>query len=293
MRVFITGATGFIGMAVTQELLGTGHSVTGLARDPAKAAALEALGAQVVMGSLEDPDGLAAQAAAADGVIHCAFNHDFSKFADNCDEDRRAIEAMGAVLIGTPKPLIVTGGAAGIVPPGQIATETDRHGPDHAFPRRSEQAALELAAQGVHAMTLRLPQVHDTQKQGLITYLVALARQHGRLAYVGEGHNRWAAGHVSDAARLYRLALEHGKAGAAYHAVGETGVSMRDICDTLSPRLGLPTVSIGADEVADCFGWLANFAMVDMPASSALTQEWLGWKPVGPSLLEDLAQFAG
>jgi len=274
-------------------LIGAGHSVVGLARDAAKAPALAALGAEVVMGSLEYPAGLATQAAQADGVIHCAFGHDFSKLPDNCADDRRAIEAMGTALKGSGKPLIVTGGVAGLVPSGQLATELDTIAPDHAFPRRSEQAALAFVDQGVNAMTMRLPQVHDPVKQGLITFLVAIARQQGVLGYIGEGANVWAAGHISDVAVLYRLALEHGKPGTSYHAVGEQGVSMRAICETLSPRLGLPVKSLSADEVPAYFGWMAGFAAMDMPSSSALTQEWLGWNPTGPSLLSDLAQFAG
>jgi nucleoside-diphosphate-sugar epimerase len=292
MRVFVTGATGFIGMAVAQDLIGHGHSVLGLARDAVKAQALSALGADVAMGSLEDPDGLATFAGEADGVIHCAFNHDFSKFADNCAEDRRAIEAMGEALKGSGKPLIVTGGVAGLVAQGQTATETDRIAPDHPFPRRSEQAALELVDKGVNAMTMRLPQVHDPVKQGFVTYFIAIARQHGVLAYIGEGENGWPACHVTDAARLYRLALEHGKPGTAYHAVGEKAVAMRAICDTLSVRTGLPTRSLRADEAEAHFGWLAPFAAMDMPASNALTREWLGWTPTGPGLLEDLARLA-
>jgi nucleoside-diphosphate-sugar epimerase len=293
MRVFVTGATGFIGMAVTKELLGAGHSVTGLARDADKAAPLRAMGAEVVMGSLEDPDGLATAAATADGVIHCAFNHDFSKFADNCAEDRRAIDTMGAALKGSGKPLIVTGGVAGLVAPGQIATENDRIAPDHPFPRRSEQAALELVDYGVNAMTMRLPQVHDTVKQGFVTYFIAVARQHGVLAYVGEGENGWPAAHVSDVATLYRLALEHGKPGTSYHAVDEQAVSMRAICETLSKRTGLPVKSLTPDEAPAHFGWLAPFAVMDMPASSALTREWLGWNPTEPGLLADLALLEG
>lgn len=291
MRVFVTGATGFIGMAVTRELLEAGHSVLGLARDVDKAAPLRRTGAEVVMGSLEDPAGLATTAARSDGVIHCAFNHDFSKFADNCAEDRRAIQAMGAALNGSGKPLIVTGGIAGLVGPGELATENDRIAPDHAFPRRSEQAALALIDHGVNAMTMRLPQVHDTVKQGFITYFIAVARQHGVLAYVGTGDNRFPACHVTDVARLYRLALEHGKPGFAYHAVGEQGLSMRAMCETLSQRIGLPTVSLRADDAPAHFGWLAPFAAMDMPGSSALTRKWLGWNPTGPGLLTDLAQL--
>ncbi|WP_428334709.1 SDR family oxidoreductase [Novosphingobium sp.] len=292
MRVFITGATGFIGMAVSRELIAHGHTIVGLVRDAAKAEGLAALGAEVVMGSLEDPEGLARHAAQADGVIHCAFNHDFSQFAENCAEDRRAIEAMGSALKGSGKPLIVTSGVAGLVGPGRVATETDRVGADYTLPRQSEPAALELVDHGVTAMTIRLPQVHDPVKQGLITYLIALARQQGMFGYIGEGANVWAAGHNSDAAVLYRLALERGKAGSSYHAVGERGVSMRAICDTLSARTGLPAKSLGADEAPAYFGWLAGFAAMDMPASSALTQEWLGWNPSGPGLLEDLARLA-
>ena len=231
----------------------------------------------------------AAGAATSDGVIHSAFIHDFSKFKENCEIDKRAIEALGSVLAGSDRPLIVTSGTAGLAAPGQVATEDHAVPPNFPFPRVSEQTALAL--KGVSASVMRLPQVHDTVKQGLVTYLIAVAREKGVSAYVGEGRNRWAAAHVSDVARLYRLALEKHEAGAKYHAVAEEGVPMRDIAETIGRGLKVPVVSLSPEKAAAHFGWLAMFAGLDMPASSAQTQQRLGWHPTGPGLIADLEKM--
>src|SRR5580658_4142972 len=286
MRVFITGATGFIGSAVIPELLHAGHQVFGLARSDAGAQSLAAIGANVQRGSLDDLDSLRTGTADSDAVIHCAFIHDFSKFQVNCEIDKRAIEALGSVLAGSDRPLIVTTGIAGLGGPGQVATEDQEVPPNFPYPRVSEQTALAL--KGVSASIVRLPQVHNTIKQGLITYLIALAREKGVSAYVGEGRNRWAAGHVSDTAHLYRLALEKNEPGAKYHAVGEEGVAMRDIAEAIGRGLEVPVKSLSPEEAKAHFGWLALFAGFDLLASSALTQKRLGWHPIGPGLIEDL-----
>ncbi len=286
MRVFITGATGFIGSAVIQELLHAGPQVVGLARSDAGAQSLAAIGADVQRGSLDDLDSLRKGAADADAVIHCAFIHDFSKFQENCEIDKRAIEALGSVLAGSNRPLIVTTGIAGLGGPGQVATEDQDVPPNFPYPRVSEQTALAL--KGVSASIVRLPQVHNTIKQGLITYLIGVAREKGVSAYVGDGRNRWAAGHISDTARLYRLALETNEPGAKYHAVGEEGVALRDIAEAIGRGLKVPVKSLSPAEAKAHFGWLALFAGFDLLASSALTQKRLGWHPTGPGLIEDL-----
>ena len=291
MRIFVTGATGFIGSAVVPELTGAGHQVLGLTRSDAGAESLAAANAEVLHGSLEDLDSLRKGAAVSDAVIHLAFVHDFSKFKENCEIDQRAIEVMGSVLAGSDRPLIVTGGLAGLGAPGRPATEDDVIPPNFPFPRVSEQTALALIPKGVHTSVMRLPQVHDTVKQGLITYLVAIARERGLSAYVGEGYNRWAAAHVLDVARLYRLALQKHEAGAKYHAVGEEGVSMRDIAQSIGRGLKLPVKSIFEQEAANHFGWLAPFAAHDLAASGAKTRKKLGWNPTGPGLIADLEQM--
>ncbi|MBD5635388.1 MAG: SDR family oxidoreductase [Candidatus Eremiobacteraeota bacterium] len=290
MRVFITGATGFIGSAVVKELIGAGHQVLGLTRSDEGAKSLIAAGAEVHRGDLEDLDSLRSGAEASDGVIHTAFIHDFSNFKENCEIDRRAIEAIGSALAGTDRPFIVS---AGIPPPapGGLATE-DAEAPAHpAMPRVSEQAALATASQGVRVSVMRLPQVHDRVKQGLVTYLIALARAKGVSPYVGEGRNRWAAVHRSDAASLYRLVLEKGSSGAKYHAVAEHGVPLRDIAEAVGRGLGVPAVSMTPDEASGHFGPLAFFASLELAASSALTQQRMGWRPAGPELLADLEQM--
>ena len=291
MRVFVTGASGFVGSEVVAELIEAGHQVSGLTRSAAGAQALEAMGAAAHHGSLDDLDGLKRGAEQADGVIHLAFNHDFSTYQANCEDDRRVIAALASVLAG--KPLLVTSGTGmGAAGPGRLALETDPPASTAASPRAaSEEAADAAAAQGVRACVVRLPQVHDPERQGLITYAVQAAREKGVSAYVGEGAGRWAAAHRLDVARLYRLALEQAQPGARYHAVAEEGVPMRAIAETVGRRLGAPVRSIAPDEAAAHFGWLAMFAAADAPASSALTRERLGWTPTGPGLLEDLARL--
>jgi nucleoside-diphosphate-sugar epimerase len=289
MRVFVTGATGFIGSALVPELIAAGHRVLGLSRSDEGAAALTALGAEVHRGSLEDLDSLKSGAAASDGVIHLAFNHDFSKWAENCELDRGAIEALGSALAGSDRPLIVTSGTAAARTPGRLTTEED--GPDSPIPRvASELAAAAMAAKGTRVLVVRLPQVHDPLKQGLITPLIAIARQKGVSAYVGDGLNRWPAAHVLDVARLYRLALEKGVAGTRYNAVAEEGVPLREIAQSIGRGLKLPVASKSAEEAAEHFGWLGMLVGADVPASSALTQERLGWRPSGPGMIADLDQ---
>lgn len=289
MRVFVTGATGFIGSAIVAELIGAGHWVLGMTRSDAGARVLEAAGAEVHRGDLEDPDSLRRGAALAEGVIHCAFDHDFSNFVANCEKDRRAIEALGAGLAGTGHPLIVTSGVGmGQALPDRPATE-DVFNPDSPNPRKvSELTAAAVAAGGVEVSVVRLPQVHDTTRHGLVSYLVAVAREKGVSAYVGEGRNRYSAAHVLDVARLYRLALEHQEPGARYHAVGEEGVAFRDIAQVIGEGLKVPVVALPAGEAAAHFGWLAMFTGHDLSASSAWTRQRLGWQPEGPGLLADL-----
>lgn len=289
MRVFLTGATGFIGSAIIPELLNAGHQVLGLTRSDAGAQLLAAAGAQAHRGSLEDLDSLRGGAAQADGVIHCAFDHDFSNFLANCQKDQRAIEALGSVLAGTDRPLIVTSGVGmGSPGDGRPATE-DVFNLDHPNPRSaSEIAGVAALEAGVNVSVMRLPQVHDPVKQGLITPAVQIAREKGVSAYVGDGANRWPAAHVLDVARLYRLALERAQAGARYHAVAEEGVTSREIAEVIGQGLGVPVASLPAEAAAGHFGWLAAFTNLDMAASSAWTRETLGWDPSGPGLIADL-----
>jgi nucleoside-diphosphate-sugar epimerase len=290
MRIFLTGAAGFIGTAVTRELIAGGHQVLGLARSDANETALKALGADVHRGSLEDLDSLKAGAKDTDGTIHCAFIHDFANFAANGQIDKRAITAMGDVLEGSGKPFIVTSGT-GLVAPNTVVTEDMRREAGANIPRVSEETGLAYAARGVRAMAIRLPQIHGGDgKAGLINYLLEGARRKGAVAYVGDGSARWAAGHRVDTARLYRLALEKGSADAVYHAVGEEGVSMLQIVEVISRALDVPMVSIKPEEAGDYYGPLAMFAGLDMPASSALTQQRLGWTPTGIGLIADIGQ---
>jgi nucleoside-diphosphate-sugar epimerase len=289
MRIFVTGATGFIGTALIPELIAAGHRVLGLTRSDAGATALAAAGAEVHYGSLEDLDSLKSGAAAADAVIHLAFNHDFSKWAENCEADRVAVEALGSALVGSDRPFIVTSGTAVARTPGRLTTEEDA--PNSPSPRViSEQAAASVQAKGVRVSVMRLPQVHDPVKQGLITSLIAIARKKGVSAYVGDGSNRWPAAHVLDAARLYRLAVEKGVAGARYNAVGEEGVPLRAIAESIGRGLKLPVVSKTPEEADGHFGWLGMLVGADVPASSVLTQERLGWRPTGPGMISDLDQ---
>ena len=288
MRVFVTGATGFIGSAVVPELVRAGHEVLGLARSDAGVQALTAAGVQAHRGDLTDIESLRSGAAAADAVIHLAFVYDFSKFRENCETDRKAIEAMGAALKGPDCPLIVTSGL-GVLAKGRPATEDDAPLPlSDQYPRASEHAAVALAEKGVKAMVVRLPQVHDTRKQGLISSAIQIAREKGVAAYVGEGQNRWAAVHVSDAARLYRLVLEKGRAGARYHAVAEEGFSAREIAEVIGRGLKVPVVSLKPEEAAAHFGWFARFAQWDLTGSSEKTRKELNWTPTGPGLITDL-----
>ncbi len=289
MRVFLTGATGFIGSRIMSELLGAGHQVLGLTRSDAGARQLQQAGAEPFRGSLEDPDSLARGAAEADAVIHTAFDHDFSRFVENCQKDARVIVAMGAALAGSDRPLIITSGVAmGNVGPGKPAIESAVDW-NHPLPRSaSERAGAEAAEKGVSVAVVRLPQVHDTKKQGLISPYIQIARAKGFVAYVGEGANRWSAAAVADVARLYRLALERHEAGARYNAVAEEGVPIREIAEAIGAGLGVPVRSIAAEEAPGYFGAFAGFAGFDMLASSEWTRQRLGWEPTGPSLIADL-----
>jgi nucleoside-diphosphate-sugar epimerase len=291
MRVFITGATGFIGQPLVKDLISAGHKVLGMARSDEGAKSLAALGAEVHRGSLEDLDSLRRGAASSEAVIHLAFIHDFSKFKENCEIDRRAIEALGFELAGSDRPLIVTSGVAGLAAQGRLAIEDDDIAPDFPSPRVSEQTAFALLSKGVRASIVRLPQVHDSVKQGLVSYAISLAREKSVSAYLGDGRNRWAAAHVSDVARLYRLALEKYEAGSKHHAVAEEGVPMREIAEAIGRGLKVPTVSLPPDEAANHFGWMAMFMGSDLTASSEKTRKTLGWSPVGPGLISDLDQM--
>ena len=287
MKVFVTGATGFIGYATVQELINAGHQVLGLARSEAGAQSLIAAGAKVHRGNLEDMESLRSGAAKSDAVIHAAFRHDWSRFAESCELDKRAIEAIGAVLQGSSRPFIVSSGVG--VAQGRAATEDDPPlPPSPSLPRVSEVTAVALMERGVCVSVMRLPQVHDTVKQGLVTPLIAIARAKGVSAYVGDGQNHWPAAHVLDAARLYRLALEKGTAGARYHAVAEEGVRLKDIAAAIGGGLNVPVTSISQQQAQEHFGFFGFFAGRDSPVSSARTREQLGWNPTGPSLLTDL-----
>lgn len=287
MRVFVSGASGFIGSAVVPELVGAGHQVLGLARSDASAAAVAAAGAEVHRGSLDDLDSLRAGAAAADGVVHLAFKHDFSDVAGAAAADLGAVEAMGAVLEGSGKPFLVTSGTAAL-PHGRIGTEEDA--PEGRLPRvASEHAALALAERGVRSAIVRLaPTVHGAGDHGFVPRLIDIARDRGVSAYVGDGANRWPAVHRLDAARLYRLAVEAAPAGSRLHGAGEEGVPFRDLAAVIGRRLSLPVASIPPEDAEAHFGWLGAFVQIDNPTSSALTQERLGWRPVHPTLIDDL-----
>jgi nucleoside-diphosphate-sugar epimerase len=288
MRVFVTGATGFIGSAVVRELIEAGHLVLGLTRSDAGAEKLRAAGAEVLHGNIEELDSLRKGAADSDGVIHLAFNHDFSQFEKNAADERKAIGTLGDVLLGSDRPFIVTSATA-------IAANVDgkpstEDGPAASWNPRAglETVVKEFTERGLKTSIVRLAQIHDTHRQGLVPYITAVAREKRVSAYIGDGTNRWPAAHVSDVARLYRLAFEKAEAGAIYHAVDEEGVSMKAIAEALGRGLKVPVISIKPEETEAHFGWLARFAGHDMPASSALTQQKLNWKPTGPGLIADL-----
>ncbi len=293
MRVFVTGATGFIGSLVVKELIAAKHQVIGLSRSAEKSAALSAAGATVLQGTIQDEDVLRKGAAESDGVIHLAFNHDFSNFAANCADDRRVITALGSALVGSDRPLVVTSGAPiAKTVPGEPAKEYNAILSSSHHPRAiTEEAALDMAARGVNISVVRLPQVHDTKRQGLISPVIDIYRAKGVCAYVGDGQITWPAAHVTDVARLYRLVVERAEPNSKYHAVAEEGISMRDIAETLAKRLKLPVKSITKEEAPAFFGWLAMFADIDMRSSSELTRKVLGWNPTGPTLLADLAKL--
>ena len=294
MRVFVTGATGFIGSAIVQELLDAGHQVTGLVRSEESARQLAALGAQAHRGTLDDLNSLKQGVAASDGVIHTAFIHDFSKFKENCEIDRRAIEAMGSVLAGSDRPFVVTSGT-GLLNLGRLATEADKPTADpNTIPRvASEEAAAAVATRGVNISVVRLPpSVHGQDDHAFVPMLIELAREKGVAAYIGEGLNRWPGVHRLDAAHLYRLVLEKEVAGSVFHGVADEGVPFRDIAGIIGERLNLPVVSKSPDEAAAHFGWFAHFAALDSPASSAQTRALLGWQPNQAGLLADLDSAA-
>lgn len=289
MRVFLTGATGFVGARVLHELLVAGHDVVGLTRSDTGAKELVDAGASAYRGTLEDPEGLAKGAENADAVIHTAFDHDFSKFEANCEKDRRVIASLGSVLKGSDRPMLITSGV-GIGDPGNgEPAREDVFDVSNFNPRiASELAGQEQLEAGVNVGVVRLPQVHDIFRRGLISPYIDMAPEKGVVAYVDQGANRWAAGHVSDVAKLYVRALGRAEPGARYHAVAEEGVAARDIAETVAIRLGLPAVSLTMEEVEIHFGWFAMFAAADLTASSTLTRRKLGWLPKGPSLLDDL-----
>jgi nucleoside-diphosphate-sugar epimerase len=290
MRVFVTGASGWIGSAVVPELLQHGHEVVGLARSDASAQALESAGAKVLRGDLHDLDSLRTGARHADGVIHLAYVHDFSQFDENARIDQRAIEAIGAELEGSGRPLVIASGTAALAP-GRVATERDTVDPEHPFRERmySEQLALGLAAKGVRPSSVRLaPTVHGDGDHGFMALVVNVAREKGVSAYVGDGSNRWPGVHRLDAAHLFRLALENAPAGTVLHAIGDEGVALRAVAEVIGRHLDVPVGSVAADDASGHFGFLGGLLSQDIPASSALTRELLGWQPVQPGLLEDL-----
>ena len=292
MRIFVTGATGFIGTELVKELLAAGHAVRGLVRSDAGAEQLQAAGAEVHRGNLQDLDSLRSGAEGMDAVVNLAFNHDMSKFAENGKDERAAIEALGSVL--QPGKLLVVTSGTGLASggPGHVRLESNPPLTTEAIPRQPEDVARAAAERGVRVAIVRLPQVHDTRKQGLVPFLTDMAREKGVSAYVGDGRNRWAAAPLADVARLYRLVVEQtGPGVTVYHAVQEEGVPMREIAETLGNGLKIPVVSLDKEKAAEHFGWLAHFAGLDMPASSEWTRKTLDWEPTGPGLIEDLTNM--
>ena len=292
MRIFVTGATGFIGTELVKELIDAGHQVRGLTRSDAGVEQLKAVGAEVHRGDLTDLDSLRSGAAGMDAVVNLAFNHDFSKFAENGADEIKAIEALGSVL--EPGRLLVVTSGVGLTSgePGHVRTETDPPVDSPSIPRKPEKAARNVAEKGVHVAIVRLPQVHDTRKQGLVPYVTQMAREKGVSAYVGDGANRWAAAPLKDVAHLYRLVVEKTGPGVTiYNAVQEEGVSLREIAETIGKGLKVPVVSIAPEKAGEHFGWLAHFAALDMPATSEWTRKTLGWEPTGPGLIEDLTNM--
>jgi nucleoside-diphosphate-sugar epimerase len=293
MNVFVTGATGWVGSHVIEELKASGHTVTGMARSDEGAAKLEAKGIAVHRGSLEDLASLSAGARAADAVIHTAFNHDFSKFAENGANEQKAIEALGDALAGTGKPLVVTSGV-GLIAPGRLVSEDDARDPSTPFPRDPETIAASVAKRGVKVSIIRLPpSVHGTGDHGFVPSIIGIARQHGKSAYVGDGTNRWCGVHVRDAARVFRLALEKAADFAIYHAVEDPeGLTFRELATIIGTHLNVPVVSLTGDDIAAHFTWMAHFAPTDMRASSEKTQAALGWTPQEPTLRADIDSVA-
>jgi nucleoside-diphosphate-sugar epimerase len=300
MRVFVTGASGWIGSAVVPELIGAGHEVTGLARSEASAAALTAAGAQVHRGTLDDLDSLRSAAAASDGVIHLAFKHDIAfsgDFQGAAGADRRAVEAFGEALAGSDRPFVIASGTLGLAP-GRVATEQDGHGLDPAgaalgggpqLRRATAEITLALASRGVRSSVVRLPPTcHGDGDHGFLATVVGIARDKGVSGYIGDGSNRWPAVHRLDAAHLFRLALEKAPAGSTLHAVADEGVPIRAVAEVIGRHLDLPVVSVAPDDAAEHFSWLAGFLADDGPGSSALTRELLGWQPTHPGLIDDL-----
>ena len=292
MRVFVTGASGFIGSAIVSELIEAGHGVVGLARSDQAATALTSAGADVHRGALDDLDSLRSGAAAADGVIHTAYIHDFSDMEAAGRTDRRAVETLGAALEGSDRPLVITSGT-GVLATGRLGTERDAPAADSAGAHRiaSEKTTIALARRGVRSSVVRLPaSVHGQGDHGFVPVLIDIARSSGASAYIGDGSNRWPAVHRLDAAHLFRLALETAPAGSVLHGVADEGVPVRDIAEVIGRHLDVPVVAISREQAGEHFGWLAAFLAADVPASSALTREQTGWEPVHVGLMTDLEQ---
>ena len=287
MRIFVTGASGYVGSAAVKDMLAAGHEVIGLARSDDSEVKVRALGAEPLRGELTNHESLRRGAEQADAVAHFAFIHDFSKFAENGRIDAAAIAAIGEALAGTGKPFVTTSGT-GLMAQGKLLTEDMERPDDEGLPRLSEQAAKKLLDKGVKAMVVRLPQVNGPQNHGFVPILIQNAREKGYAAYVGDGGNRWPAAHRDDAARVYRLAIETGRAGRNYHAVAEEGLRMRDIAGVIAEGLGVPLRAITPEEAKGYFGWFTMFAQMDNPVSSAITRAELGWEPTGPTTFEDM-----